>query len=74
MLINGTGVTAKRGLAMVFQSYALYPHMSVRENVGFGLKTAGKPKAAIDAAVNGASKALQLDDYMDRRPTGRNAL
>lgn len=72
VLIDGKDVTAeppaKRGLAMVFQSYALYPHMSVRENVGFGLKTAGKSKDEIDAAVNDASKALQLDDYMDRRP------
>lgn len=72
ILIDGADVTAeapaKRGLAMVFQSYALYPHMSVRENVGFGLKTAGRPKAEIEAAVNEASKALQLDAYLDRRP------
>jgi len=72
ILIDGTDMTAqppaKRGLAMVFQSYALYPHMSVRENVGFGLKTAGKSKAEIDAAVNEASAALHLDEYMDRRP------
>ncbi len=72
VLIDGVDMTAqppaKRGLAMVFQSYALYPHMSVRENVGFGLKTAGKPKAEIEAAVNDASKALRLDDYLDRRP------
>jgi len=72
VLIDGVDVTAelpaKRGLAMVFQSYALYPHMSVRENVGFGLKTAGKPKAEIDQAVNEAAAALRLEDYMDRRP------
>jgi len=72
ILIDAADMTAqppaKRGLAMVFQSYALYPHMSVRENVGFGLKTAGKPKAEIDAAVNEASAALHLDDYMERRP------
>jgi len=72
VLIDGVDMTAqppaKRGLAMVFQSYALYPHMSVRDNVGFGLKTAGKPKAEIDAAVNDAAKALRLDEYMDRRP------
>ncbi len=72
VLIDGVDMTAeppaKRGLAMVFQSYALYPHMSVRENVGFGLKTAGEPKEVIDAAVNEAAKALRLDDYMDRRP------
>jgi multiple sugar transport system ATP-binding protein len=58
----------KRGLAMVFQSYALYPHMSVRENVGFPLKSAGLPKAEIDAKVNEAARVLKLDDYMDRRP------
>ena len=72
VLIGGIDMTAqppaKRGLAMVFQSYALYPHMSVRENVSFGLKTAGRPKAEIETAVNEASKALRLDGYMDRRP------
>ncbi|MBG6142263.1 MAG: ABC transporter ATP-binding protein [Roseibium album] len=57
-----------RGLSMVFQSYALYPHMSVRENVGFGLKTAGIPKAEIDSKVNAAAEVLKLDDYLDRRP------
>lgn len=59
---------SKRGLAMVFQSYALYPHMSVRENVGFPLKSAGLPKAEIDAKVDEAARVLKLDDYMDRRP------
>ncbi|MFL4472102.1 ABC transporter ATP-binding protein [Tateyamaria armeniaca] len=59
---------SKRGLAMVFQSYALYPHMSVRDNVGFPLKSAGLPKADIDAKVNEAARVLKLDDYMDRRP------
>ncbi|MEO0668180.1 MAG: ABC transporter ATP-binding protein [Pseudomonadota bacterium] len=59
---------SKRGLAMVFQSYALYPHMSVRDNVGFPLKSAGLPKAEIDAKVNEAARVLKLDDYMDRRP------
>lgn len=59
---------SKRGLAMVFQSYALYPHMSVRENVGFPLKSAGLPKAEIAAKVNDASRVLKLDDYLDRRP------
>ena len=49
---------AKRGLSMVFQSYALYPHMSVRENMGFSLKTAGAPKAEIDAKVNHAARFL----------------
>lgn len=72
ILIDGTDMTgqppAKRGLAMVFQSYALYPHMTVRDNVEFGLKTAGKPKAEIEAAVNDAAKALRLEEYLDRRP------
>jgi multiple sugar transport system ATP-binding protein len=53
---------------MVFQSYALYPHMSVRENVGFGLKTAGKPKSEIQEKSNYAASILKLDDYLDRRP------
>ncbi|WP_422036905.1 ABC transporter ATP-binding protein [Roseibium sp.] len=57
-----------RGLSMVFQSYALYPHMSVRENVGFGLKTAGVPKPEIESKVNAAAEVLKLDDYLDRRP------
>ncbi|SLN14109.1 ABC transporter ATP-binding protein [Roseisalinus antarcticus] len=70
--IDGRNVTAeppsKRGLAMVFQSYALYPHMTVRDNVGFSLKTSGAPKAEIDAKVNEAARVLKLDPYMDRRP------
>ncbi len=70
--IDGRDVTAeppaKRGLTMVFQSYALYPHMSVRENMGFSLKTAGAPKAEIDAKVNHAAAVLKLDAYLDRRP------
>jgi len=53
---------------MVFQSYALYPHMTVRENVGFGLKTAGEPRSEIDRKVNHASEILELDQYLDRRP------
>lgn len=59
---------AKRGLAMVFQSYALYPHMSVRKNIAFPLKMAGMDKAAIDAKVNAAAEVLNLADYIDRRP------
>ncbi|WP_417685692.1 ABC transporter ATP-binding protein [Roseibium sp.] len=70
--IDGKDVTAEppsgRGLSMVFQSYALYPHMSVRENVGFGLKTAGVPKAEIERKVSAAAEVLKLDDYLDRRP------
>ena len=53
---------------MVFQSYALYPHMTVRENMSFALKIAKKPKAQIEAAVAKAAKILQLEDYLDRLP------
>ena len=59
---------AQRGSAMVFQSYALYPHMTVRENMSFALKIAKKPQSEIDAAVNRAAKMLQLDQYLDRLP------
>ncbi|WP_407333287.1 ABC transporter ATP-binding protein [Enterovibrio sp. 27052020O] len=59
---------AKRGLTMVFQSYALYPHMTVRENMGFSLKTQGRPQAEIDEKVNYAAQVLKLDTYLDRRP------
>ena len=72
IVIDGRDVTAdppsKRGLAMVFQSYALYPHMSVRENMGFALKTAGAPRSEIDAKVAEAARALKLEDFLDRRP------
>ncbi|MEP2641389.1 ABC transporter ATP-binding protein [Roseobacter sp.] len=72
ILIGDRDATAeppnKRGLAMVFQSYALYPHMSVRENVGFPLKSAGLPQPDIDAKVDEAARVLKLDAYMDRRP------
>jgi multiple sugar transport system ATP-binding protein len=59
---------AKRGLSMVFQSYALYPHMSVRNNIAFGLKMAGQPKEEIDAKVAKAAQVLNLSDYLDRKP------
>ena len=59
---------AQRGIAMVFQSYALYPHLTVRENMSFALKLAKKPKAEIDAAVTRVAKILQLDEYLDRLP------
>ena len=59
---------AQRGIAMVFQSYALYPHMTVRDNMAFALKLAKKSKEEIDAAVNKAAKVLQLDQYLDRLP------
>ncbi|WP_309666500.1 ABC transporter ATP-binding protein [Tabrizicola sp.] len=59
---------AKRGLAMVFQSYALYPHMSVRKNIAFPLKMAGMSVADIDKKVDAAAKVLNLTSYLDRRP------
>jgi lactose/L-arabinose transport system ATP-binding protein len=59
---------SKRGIAMVFQSYALYPHMTVRENMGFALKHAGVPKAEVAAKVNSAADILGLGPLMDRRP------
>lgn len=59
---------AQRGIAMVFQSYALYPHMTVRDNMAFGMKIAKKPKAEIDKAVENAARILQLTPYLDRLP------
>ncbi|MGB0497130.1 MAG: ABC transporter ATP-binding protein, partial [Rubricella sp.] len=59
---------SERGVAMVFQTYALYPHMTVEQNMGFGLKMAGAPKAEIAAKVADASKILKLDDYLTRKP------
>ncbi|HEV7416400.1 MAG TPA: ABC transporter ATP-binding protein [Tianweitania sediminis] len=59
---------AKRGLAMVFQSYALYPHMSVYKNIAFPLKMAGEDKAVIERKVQDAAKILNLTNYLDRRP------
>jgi multiple sugar transport system ATP-binding protein len=57
-----------RGIAMVFQNYALYPHLSVRDNIGFGLSLAKLPKAEINAKVEAAAEALKLTDYLDRKP------
>ncbi len=72
ILIDGQDVTklapAKRGLSMVFQSYALYPHMSVRRNIAFGLKMAGTPKAEIERRVAQAADILNLTEYLERRP------
>jgi multiple sugar transport system ATP-binding protein len=72
ILIDGTNVVgvppAKRGLSMVFQSYALYPHMSVRGNIGFGLKMAGLPRDEINRRVEAAAATLNLTQYLDRRP------
>ncbi len=57
-----------RDIAMVFQNYALYPHMSVRQNMGYGLKIAGLPKNQIDQKVTEAAKLLQLEALLDRKP------
>ncbi|MBV8659767.1 MAG: sn-glycerol-3-phosphate ABC transporter ATP-binding protein UgpC [Burkholderiales bacterium] len=59
---------AKRGVAMVFQSYALYPHMTVAENMAFGLKLAGVDKREMAAAVERAAKILQIENLLDRKP------
>ncbi|WP_282128490.1 ABC transporter ATP-binding protein, partial [Roseobacter litoralis] len=72
LLIDGQRMNdvppAQRGIAMVFQSYALYPHMTVRDNMAFALKLAKKSPSEIDAAVSRAAKVLQLDEYLDRLP------
>jgi ABC-type sugar transport system ATPase subunit len=72
VLIGGRDVTgeepSKRGVAMVFQSYALYPHMTVAENMEFGLEMAKVPKAERMAAVEAAARTLRLTDYLDRKP------
>ena len=70
--IDGRDMTdvppAKRGLAMVFQSYALYPHMSVRKNIAFPMRMAGVPKAEQERRIADAARVLNLTDYLDRRP------
>src|SRR6201992_831909 len=72
ILIDGKNVVdvppAKRGLSMVFQSYALYPHMSVRGNIAFGLKMARLPKHEINSKVEAAAATLNLTPYLDRKP------
>jgi multiple sugar transport system ATP-binding protein len=57
-----------RDIAMVFQSYALYPHMTVRDNMAFALKLAKRPKAEIDQKVNEAARVLELEPFLDRKP------
>jgi len=70
--IDGACVTeakaSARGIGMVFQSYALYPHMSVRENMSFGLEVAGEPKDVIEKRVAEAAEILKLGDLLDRKP------
>jgi len=72
IMIGGVDATSKppaeRGLAMVFQSYALYPHMSVRDNMGFSLKAAGADKAVIKEKVDEAARVLKLEALLERRP------
>jgi len=72
ILIDGKDATdippAKRGLAMVFQSYALYPHMTVRKNIGFPLKMANVPRAEANKKIEAAAEVLNLTDYLKRRP------
>ncbi len=71
--IGGTNVNqtppAKRGIAMVFQSYALYPHLNVRDNMALALKQEGQSKAEIDKRVAEASRMLSLEPYLQRRPS-----
>jgi lactose/L-arabinose transport system ATP-binding protein len=70
--IGGREITrldpSQRGVAMVFQTYALYPHMTVAENMGFGLKMNGMPKAEVAEKVNEAARILQLEALLDRKP------
>ncbi len=72
LFIDGEDATGQspghRGLAMVFQSYALYPHLTVRDNMGFSLKTSGCSPAEVKEKVDLASASLQLDEYLDRLP------
>ena len=73
LLIDGKRVNdvsaAQRGLAMVFQSYALYPHMTVYQNLAFGLENLRAPRAEIETKVHSAARMLKLDTLLDRRPT-----
>ncbi|MER9853936.1 ABC transporter ATP-binding protein [Mesorhizobium sp. M0098] len=72
VVIDGADVSAtppaKRGIAMVFQTYALYPHLTVKNNMGLGLKQAGTPAAEIERRIGIASSMLSLEPYLARRP------
>jgi multiple sugar transport system ATP-binding protein len=72
ILIDGRDVTelapARRGVAMVFQNYALYPHMTARDNLAYGLRRAGKSRAETDEKVLAAARLLQIEELLDRRP------
>ena len=71
--IDGVDVTqrepSKRGIAMVFQSYALYPTMSVRKNLSFGLRVRSVPRPEVARRVEWAAKLLQIDELLDRKPS-----
>ncbi|MGJ8609818.1 MAG: ABC transporter ATP-binding protein [Octadecabacter sp.] len=70
--VNGRDITtaepSNRGVAMVFQNYALYPHMTVRQNMGFALSIAKQSKADVNAAVERAAKILRITDHLDKKP------
>jgi multiple sugar transport system ATP-binding protein len=72
VLIDGEDMTevspSKRGLAMVFQSYALYPHMTVRKNIAFPMRLAGMSEDEQNIRIEAAAKSLNLTDYLDRKP------
>ncbi|MGI9386193.1 MAG: ATP-binding cassette domain-containing protein, partial [Methyloligellaceae bacterium] len=72
ILIDGNRVNdlepMDRNIAMVFQNYALYPHMSVFQNMAYALKIAGRPKAEIEECVTKAAQLLQIEDYLERKP------
>ena len=72
LLLDGARINAtppsKREIAMVFQTYALYPHLSVRDNMGLGLKQAGASRTEVASRVAEASRMLSLDELLDRRP------
>ncbi len=72
VIIDGEDVTqvspSKRGLAMVFQTYALYPHMTVRKNIAFPMRMAGIPEDEQNKKIAAAAESLNLTDYLDRKP------
>ncbi|TQS69925.1 ATP-binding cassette domain-containing protein [Rhodobacteraceae bacterium] len=72
VFIDGEDVTraepSKRGISMVFQSYALYPHMTVAQNIDFGLRLSKTPTSEREARVADAARILSLEDYLDRKP------